>query len=71
MCGMWEKRNAHRVLVEIPEGKKPLETLGKYEGILQWIFKEVGWESVYRINLAQDMDKQTTVVNTAMNLRVT
>jgi len=68
---MWEKRNAHRVLVEIPEGKKPLETLGKYEGILQWIFKEVGWESVYRINLAQDMDKQTTVVNTAMNLRVT
>jgi len=71
VCGMWEKRNAHRVLVEIPEGKKPLETLGKYEGILQWIFKEVGWESVYRINLAQDMDKQTTVVNTAMNLRVT
>jgi hypothetical protein len=48
---MWEKRNAHRVLVEMPEGKKPLETQGKDEGILQWILKEVGWESVDRIHL--------------------
>jgi hypothetical protein len=67
---MWEKRNAHRGLVEIPEEKKPLETLGKYEEILQWIFKEIGWESAERIHLPQDMDKQKTVVNTAMNLRV-
>ena len=57
---MWEKRNAHRVLVEMPEGKKPLETLGKDEGMLQWILKEVGWESVDRIHLAQDIDKQKT-----------
>jgi hypothetical protein len=56
--------------VQIPEGKKPLEDLGKDEGILQWIFKEVGWESMDRIHLAQDMDKQKTVVNTAMNLWV-
>jgi hypothetical protein len=25
MTHMWEKKNAHRVLVEIPEGKKLLE----------------------------------------------
>jgi len=25
MIHMWEKKNVHRVLVEIPEGKKPLE----------------------------------------------
>jgi hypothetical protein len=54
----------------LPEGKKPLENLGKDEVILQWIFNEVGWESVGRIHLAQDMDRQQALVSTAMNLRV-
>ena len=37
---------------------------------LNWIFKEVGWESMDRTHLAEDMDKQLAVVNTAMNFRV-
>ena len=67
---MWEKRNAHGVLVEIPEAKKQLEDLGIDERMLKWIFKEVGWEGVDRIHLAQDVDKQQAAVNTVMNLLV-
>jgi hypothetical protein len=32
--------------------------------------REIGWESVDWINLAQDRDQWRAVVNTAMNLRV-
>ena len=67
---MWEKRNAHRVLVEIPEAKKQLEGLGIDGRMLKWIFKAVGWEGVDRIHLAQDVDKQQAAVNTVMNLLV-
>jgi len=32
--------------------------------------KEIGWESVYWINLAQDKDQWWVCVNTIMNVRV-
>jgi hypothetical protein len=31
MTHMWEKKNAHRALVDTPERKKPLKNLGKDE----------------------------------------
>ena len=41
MTGVWENRNAYRVLVEKPEGGDSLEGLGM-EGwiILKWIIQE-------------------------------
>jgi hypothetical protein len=38
--------------------------------MLEWIFKEVGWEGVDRIHLAHDMHKQQAAVNTVTNLPV-
>jgi hypothetical protein len=38
--------------------------------ILKWIFKEVGWEGVNWIYMAQDMDKWWALVNVVMKLRV-
>jgi hypothetical protein len=40
-----EKKNAHRILVEKPEGKRPLEKyLEVDEMVLKWILK-CGWVS--------------------------
>jgi hypothetical protein len=38
--------------------------------ILKWFFKEVEWELVDRIKLAQDRDQWQAVVSTVTNLRV-
>jgi hypothetical protein len=38
--------------------------------ILEWILREMGWEGVEWIHLAQDRDQWQAVVNTVMNLRV-
>jgi transposase len=51
-----EKRNACRILVGKPEGKRPL-------GRPRW--DVMGW-----IYLAQDRDQWRALVNTVMNLRV-
>jgi len=37
---------------------------------LKWFFKEVEWELVDRIKLAQDRDQWQAVVSTVTNLRV-
>jgi hypothetical protein len=68
---MGEKRNAYRLLVGKPEGKRPL---GRPR--CRWVdnFKmdllEIGWGSVDCIGLAQDRDKRGALVNAVMNLRV-
>jgi hypothetical protein len=68
---MGETRNAYRILVGKPEGKKPL---GRPR--LRWVdnikidLREIGWDGVDWINLAQDSDKWRALVNTVMNLRV-
>jgi hypothetical protein len=38
--------------------------------ILNWIVKEIGWERMDWIALAQDRDKWRDVVNTVMKLQV-
>jgi hypothetical protein len=63
---------AYRVLMGNPGGGedhfKDLGVDGRV--MLKWILKEVGWEVMDYIDLAEVRDKWWTVVNMAMNLQV-
>jgi hypothetical protein len=55
---MGEKRNVFRILVGKPEGRRPL---GRHRR--RWVdnikmdLREIGWDGVDWIDMAQDMDK--------------
>jgi hypothetical protein len=38
--------------------------------ILKWILREIGWDGMDWINLAEDSDRWRALVNMVMNLRV-
>jgi hypothetical protein len=66
-----EKRNAYRLLVEKPEGKRPLGTTRRrWVDNIRMDLVEVGWGDVDWIGLAQDMDSWRALVNSVLNLRV-
>jgi hypothetical protein len=66
---MGEKRNAYRLLVGTPEGKRPL---GRPR--LRWVDNtrmDLGsWVVVDWIGLAQDRNRWRALVNSVLNLRV-
>jgi hypothetical protein len=66
-----EKRNAYRLLVGKPEGKRPLgrPRLRSVNNI-RMDFGEVGWNDMDWIGLAQDRNRWRALVNSALNLRV-
>jgi hypothetical protein len=54
-----------------PEGKRPLERhRRRWEANIRTDIKEIVWEIVNWIHLAQDRDQWRAVVNTVMNLRI-
>jgi hypothetical protein len=61
---MGETRNAYRILVGKPEGKRPLERPRR-----RWV-DNIKMDGVDWIELAQDRDQWRALVNTVMNLRV-
>jgi hypothetical protein len=66
-----EKRNAYRILVGKPEGKRPLGRLRRrWEDNIRMDFGEIGWGGMDWIDLAQDKDQWSALVNTVINLRV-
>jgi hypothetical protein len=68
---MGEKRNAYRLLVRKPEGKRPLgRPRRRWAGNIKIHLLEIGWGGVDWIGLAQDRDKWRALVNAVMNLRV-
>jgi hypothetical protein len=67
----WEKRNAYKVLVGNPEGKKPLGRPRRgWMDNIKMDLRETGWGGMDRIDLAQDRDQRKAPVNMVMNLWV-
>jgi hypothetical protein len=68
---MGEKRNAYRLLVGKPEGKRPLgRPRHRWVDNIRIDLLEIDWGGVAWIGLAQDRDKWRALVNAVMNLRV-
>jgi hypothetical protein len=64
---MGEMRNLYKILVGKPEDKRPLRRpRHRWEDIRMYL-KEIGWEGVDWMHLAQDRDQWRAVVNTVMN----
>jgi hypothetical protein len=65
-----ENRNAYRLLVGKPEGKRPLgRPRRRCLDNIRTDLVEVGWGDVDWIGLAQSRDKWIALVNAVMNLR--
>jgi hypothetical protein len=68
---MGEERKVYKVLVEKPEGKRPLERpRRRWEDGIRMDVREIGFGGVNWIRLAQDRDRWWAVVSAVMNLRV-
>ncbi|KAJ4427680.1 hypothetical protein ANN_25329 [Periplaneta americana] len=68
---MGESRNAYRVSVGRPEGKRPLgRPRRRWEDNIKMDLREVGYDDRDWINLAQDRDRWRAYVRAAMNPRV-
>jgi hypothetical protein len=68
---MDDMRNAYNILVGKLEGKRPLgRPRRRWEDNIRMDLREIGWEGVDWMHLAQDRDKWRARVNRVMNLRV-
>jgi hypothetical protein len=66
-----ENRNAYRILVVMPEGKRRLgRPRHRWVDNIKMDIREIGWDDMDRIDLAQNRDQWRALVNTVMNLRV-
>jgi hypothetical protein len=64
-------RNAYRILVRKPKRKRPLERpRRRWVDNIKMNLREIGWDGMDWIELAQDRDQWRALVNTVMNLRV-
>jgi hypothetical protein len=71
VAGMGEKRNACRLLVGKPEGKRPLgRPRRRWADDIRMDLGEVGWGDVAWIGLAWDRDRWRALVNSVLNLWV-
>jgi hypothetical protein len=68
---MMEQKNAYRILVGKPKGKRPLgRQRRRWLDNIKINLREMGWGDTDWINLAQDRDQWRALVNAVMNLRV-
>jgi hypothetical protein len=68
---MGEKRNAYRLLVGKPEGRRPLgRPIRRWLDNIRMYLVEVGWGDVDWIGLAQDRNRWRALVNSVLNLWV-
>jgi hypothetical protein len=65
-----EKRDAYRILVAKPEGKRPLgRPRRRSVDNIKMDHRKIVWGGMDRIDLAQDRDQWRVLVTTVMNLR--
>jgi hypothetical protein len=68
---MGEKRNAYRLLVGKPEGRRSLgRPRRRWVDNIRMDLADVGWGDVDWISLAQDRDRWRALVNSVLNLLV-
>jgi hypothetical protein len=68
---MGERRNTYRLLVEKPEGRRPLgRPRRRWLDNIRMDLVEVGWGDVNWIGLAEDRDSWRVLVNSVLNLWV-
>jgi hypothetical protein len=66
-----EKRNAYRILMGKPEGKRPLgRSTRRWVDNIKMDLREIGWDGMDWIDLAHDRDQWRAHVNTVMNIWV-
>jgi hypothetical protein len=66
-----EKRNAYRLLVRKPIGKRPLgRRRRRWVDNIKIDLREIRWNGIDWIDLAQDRGQWRALVKTVMNLRV-
>jgi 3-phenylpropionate/cinnamic acid dioxygenase small subunit len=65
------ERNVYRILVGKPEGKKPLgRTIRRWVDNIKIDQREIEWDDMGRMNLAQDRNQWRALMNMVMNLWV-
>jgi hypothetical protein len=65
------RRNAYRILVGKPDGKRPLCGLRhRWMDDIEMDLREIRWGGMDRIDLTQDSDRWRVLTNTGMKLRV-
>jgi hypothetical protein len=66
-----QKKNAFRVLVGKPDGKRPLgRPIRRWMDNIKMDLGEMGWDGMNRNDVAQDRDQLRSLVNTVMNIWV-
>jgi hypothetical protein len=65
------RRNAYRILVGKPVGKRPLgRPRRRWVNNIKMDLRQMGWDVIDWIDLTQDSDQWWALVNTVINLRV-
>jgi hypothetical protein len=68
---MVARRNAYRILVRNPEGKRSLgRPRRRWVDNIKMDLREIGWDGMDWIDLAQGRDQWRALVNAVMNFRV-
>jgi hypothetical protein len=66
-----EKRNAYRILVGKPEGKRLLVRPRRmWVDNIKMDLRDIGWSGMDWVSLAQDRNQRSVFVNAVMNLWV-
>jgi hypothetical protein len=58
-----ENLNGYRILVGMPEGKRPLVRSRHWEHNIKMAIREIDWGDMVWIHLTQDNDQWRTLVN--------
>jgi hypothetical protein len=66
-----DKRNAYRILVGNPEGRRPLgRPTRRWLNNVKMDLREIGWDGMDWIHLAHDRDQWRALVSAVMSLGV-